>query len=236
MSPDRILVADRDLKAVRLVRVVLKSAGYAILAAHKGEQAIQMTAKEQPNLVILEVDLSDDITGLEVVRRIREFSDVPILILSARGESEDILRGFSTGADDYVTKPFDPKILVARVRAILRRCASKEISPAEIVCDHLVIDLAARRVTIDGNEIYLTETEYNLLVELARNRNRVMMHDQLLVAVWGPKFSSEIDYLRSYIHILRRKLESDPAQPKLIISRPGVGYMLVTAQNKTAGG
>ncbi len=236
MSPERILIADRELKMVRLVREVLKSAGYIVLAAHKGEQAVQMAAQEQPDLMILEVDLAGETNGLEATRRIRQFSDVPVLILSTRGESEDVLRGFSVGADDYVTKPFDPKILVARVRAILRRCQVKEPVPAEIVCDHLAIDLAARRVTLDGSEIYLTETEYNLLVELARHRNRVLMHDQLLDAVWGPKFRNEIDYLRSYIHILRRKLESDPAQPRLIISRPGVGYMLVTAQDRRAGG
>lgn len=236
MSPERILIADRELKMVRLVREVLKSAGYIVLAAHKGEQAVQMAAQEQPDLMILEVDLAGETNGLEATRRIRQFSDVPVLILSTRGESEDVLRGFSVGADDYVTKPLDPKILVARVRAILRRCQVKEPVPAEIVCDHLAIDLAARRVTLDGSEIYLTETEYNLLVELARHRNRVLMHDQLLDAVWGPKFRNEIDYLRSYIHILRRKLESDPAQPRLIISRPGVGYMLVTAQDRRAGG
>lgn len=236
MSPERILIADRELKMVRLVREVLKSAGYIVLAAHKGEQAVQMAAQEQPDLMILEVDLAGETNGLEATQRIRQFSDVPVLILSTRGESEDVLRGFSVGADDYITKPFDPKILVARVRAILRRCQVKEPVPAEIVCDHLAIDLAARRVTLDGSEIYLTETEYNLLVELARHRNRVLMHDQLLDAVWGPKFRNEIDYLRSYIHILRRKLESDPAQPRLIISRPGVGYMLVTAQDRRAGG
>jgi two-component system KDP operon response regulator KdpE len=236
MSPERILIADRELKMVRLVREVLKSAGYIVLVAHKAEQAVQMAAKEQPDLIILEVDLAGETNGFEVTRRIRQFSDVPVLILTTRGESEDVLHGFAVGADDYVTKPFDPKILVARVRAILRRCQAKEMSPAEIVCDHLAIDLAARRVTVDGSEIYLTETEYNLLVELARHRNRVLMHDQLLDAVWGPKFRNEIDYLRSYIHILRRKLESDPAQPRLIISRPGVGYMLVAAQDRRAGG
>lgn len=221
---------------VRLVSEVLKSAGYSVLAAHKGEQAVQMAAKEQPDLVILDVDLAGDVNGLEATRRMREFSDAPIIILSARGESEDVLRGFTAGADDYVSKPFDPKILVARVRAILKRCQSKASAPAQIICDRLIIDLAARRVTVDGSEVYLTETEYNLLVELARNRNRVLMHDQLLDAVWGSKFRNEVDYLRSYVHILRRKLESDPAQPRLIISRPGVGYMLVTAQDRTGRG
>lgn len=236
MSPDRILIADRELKMVRLVREVLQCAGYTVLAAHKGEQAVQMVAKEQPDFVILALDLAGEANGFEVIRRIRAFSDVPVLILSERSESEDVLQGFAVGADDYVTKPFDPKILVARVRAISKRCQCRDRAPAEITCDSLVIDLAARRVTIEGSEIYLTETEYNLLVELARHRNQVLMHDQLLDAVWGPKFRNEVDYLRSYIHILRRKLESDPAQPRLILSRPGVGYMLVTAQNKIARG
>ena len=173
--------------------------------------------------------------GFAVTRRVREFSDLPIVALSPSAESADILRAFDAGVDDYITRPFDPKILLARLRAVLKRSRGVIAVPVEIVCEPLVIDQAARRVTIDGTEVYLTETEYNLLLELARHRNQVLLHEQLLVAVWGANFRTEIDYLRSYIHILRRKLEANPAQPRLILSRPGVGYMLVTAPNPAVG-
>ncbi len=235
MSPDRILIVDKEPKSLTLTRQVLAAAGYTILAARKGEQAIQMAAKEQPALLLLEVCLPGPIDGFIVTRRVREFSDLPIIVLSSSAESEDILRAFDAGADDYITKPFDPKILLARLRAVLKRARGRVAAPAEIICDNLVINQAARRVTIDSAEIYLTETEYNLLLELARHRNQVLLHEQLLVAVWGANFRTEIDYLRSYIHILRRKLEPNPAQPRLILSRPGVGYMLVTAPTQAAG-
>lgn len=235
MTSDRILIVDRELKMVRLVCELLTGAGYVSQVVNKAEQAIQMTAKEQPALVILDVALGAEIDGFEIIRRIREFSDIPIIVLSSRGESEDILRGFAFGADDYVIKPFDPKILLARIRAVLKRCQNRVIEPADIVCNNLVINLAARRVTLDGVEIYLTETEYNLLFELARHRNQVLTHEHLLMAVWGIEFSNEVDYLRSYIHILRRKLQIDPSRPKLIISRSGVGYMLDTSQSNASG-
>ena len=234
MSPDRILIVDKEPKNITLVRQVLSAAGYIVLAARKGEQAIQMVAREQPALLLLETALPGALDGFTVARRVREFSDLPVVVLACSAESEDILRAFDAGVDDYITKPFDPRILLARLRAVLRRSRGNVSVPAEITCDNLVIDLAARRVTIDGAEIYLTETEYNLLLELARHRNQVLLHEQLLVAVWGAKFRTEIDYLRSYIHILRRKLEPNPAQPQLILSRPGVGYMLVTAPTKAA--
>jgi two-component system KDP operon response regulator KdpE len=235
MSPEPILVVDKEPKCLTLARQVLTAAGYTVLAARKGEQAIQMVAKEQPALLFLEICLPGPIDGCAVTRCVREFSDLPIIALSSSAESEDILRAFDAGVDDYITKPFDPKILLARLRAVLKRSRGSVVAPAQIICSNLVIDQAARRVSIDGAEIYLTETEYNLLLELARHRNQVLLHEQLLVAVWGAKFRTEIDYLRSYIHILRRKLEPDPTRPRLILSRPGVGYMLVTAPTQAAG-
>jgi two-component system KDP operon response regulator KdpE len=234
MSPDRILIVDKEPKTLTLLRQVLGAAGYIVLAARKGEQAIQMVAEEQPALLLLEICLPGPVDGFAVTRRVREFSDLPIIALSSSAESADILRAYDAGVDDYIAKPFDPRILLAHLRAVLKRARGSASTPAEIICDNLVIDQAARRVTIDGEEIYLTETEYNLLLELARHRNQVLLHEQLLVAVWGANFRTEIDYLRSYIHILRRKLEPNPAQPRLILSRPGVGYMLVTAPTQQA--
>lgn len=235
MAPELILIADREPKMLSLLRQVLSGAGYGVTAAAKGAQAVQIAATEQLTLVLLDAGLAGEVDGFEAARRIREFSDVPIVLLSYADGSEEALRAFTVGADDFITKPFDPRILLARVRAILKRCQGRVPAPAEIVCDDLVIDPAARRVTRGGAEIPLTDTEYHLLLELARHRDRVLVHDQLLDAVWGTEYRSEIGYLRSYIHILRRKLEDNPSQPRLIISRPGIGYMLMTVQTKDPG-
>jgi two-component system KDP operon response regulator KdpE len=225
---DKILIVDHDAKSVYLVTQILTSTGYIVITANKGDKAVQLAAVEQPDLLILEMQLPGDMDGLEVARRVRAFSDLPVIFLSACAESEDMLRGFDAGADDYITKPFDPKILLVRLRAVLNRSRGRTAAPAEIVCNNLVINQSARKVTLDGVEIYLTETEFNLLAELARHRNQVLLHEQLLGAVWGSEFHNEVDYLRSYIHILRRKLEYNPSQPKMIISRSGVGYMLIS--------
>jgi two-component system KDP operon response regulator KdpE len=235
MTHDRILIVDGVSKSVHLLRQILTGAGYAALVTNKGEQAIQIVAEEQPALVLTDSYLPGDIDGYALVRRIREFSDIPVIILSASAETGDILHGFEAGADDYISKPFDSKILLARVKAVLKRCAGDVATPVEIICDNLVINQASRQVTLNGLHIYLTETEYNLLLELARHHNKVMLHEQLLMAVWGPQFRNDVNYLRSYIHILRRKLESDPTQPQLIISRPGIGYMLVSNPAEGSG-
>ncbi len=163
------------------------------------------------------------------------FLTYPLSCFRPFDSPEDELRGFEAGADDYITKPFDSRVLLARIKAILNRSRGRESTPSDINCGYVQINLAARQVTSNGQPVYLTETEYNLLVELARHRNQVMLHEQLLMAVWGPKFSTEVDYLRSFIHILRRKLENNPSQPSFIISRPGIGYMLVAAAAEDQG-
>jgi two-component system, OmpR family, KDP operon response regulator KdpE len=235
MPPDRILIVDSESKSAYLLRQILSNAGFAVLVTNKGDRAIGMVADEQPVLVITETSLPGEINGFDLIRRIREFSEIPIIIVSTSAETEDILSGFAAGADEYITKPFETKILLARLKAVLNRSKGRLSAPAEIICNDLTIDQAARHVTLSGQQIYLTETEYNLLVELARHRNKVMLHEQLLLAVWGPKFSNEVDYLRSYIHMLRRKLEIDPSRPALIISRPGIGYMLVSTPPELPG-
>jgi len=204
------------------------------MLTNKGERAVQIAAEERPTLVLTESCLQGEINGFDLVRRIRKFSDIPVIILSTCAETADILRGFEAGADDYIAKPFDSKILLARIKAVSNRCRGNVAAPVEITCNNLIINQAARQVTLNGLQIYLTETEYNLLLELARHRNRVMLHEQLLMAVWGPRHCNEVDYLRSYIHMLRRKLENKPSQPTLIISRPGIGYMLVSAPSEVS--
>ena len=232
-NEQHILIVDDDPRLIRLIREVLSAAGYGVLASSGGEQAIETVAIEQPDLILLDIMLRD-IDGYHVARRIREFSDAPIIMLTAKVTEADKLTGFDAGADDYITKPFSSKELLARVRAVLKRAQKRASLPTpQILCGDLNIDLARRRVTIEEQEIYLTATEYNLLHELAIHVNQVLLHEQLLTAVWGPEYRSEMDYLRSYVHSLRKKLERNPANPELIINVTGVGYMLVTPDSKS---
>jgi two-component system KDP operon response regulator KdpE len=228
MDEQRILLVDDEPKLVRLVWEVLTATGFQVITTGSGREAIEKAAIEQPELILLDIVLADDIDGYEVARRVRAFSDVPIIMLTARAEESDLLLGFDVGVDDYITKPFSSKELLARVRAILKR-ANKDATDAaegEISCGELHIDLARRRVTRDGDNIHLTRTEYNLLHELAMHQNQVLLHDKLLSAVWGPEYRDDLDYLRAYVRYLRRKIERDPANPQYIITSPGVGYML----------
>jgi two-component system KDP operon response regulator KdpE len=228
----KILIVDDEPKLIHLVREILMATGYEVLAASRGDQAVKAAAVEQPDLILLDVQLSGRLNGYLVAEQIREFSDVPIIMLTIKSSQADLLRGFEVGADDYITKPFNAKELLARIRAVLKRTqgATQRRIEKELVCGHLRIDLLRRVVTIYEHEVHLTPTEYNLLCELARHANRVLIHEQLLSKVWGPEYRDEVDYLRSYVHCLRKKLEPDPANPQMIISSPGVGYMLVAPE------
>lgn len=232
MAKDRILICDSDIKIASLLRQILTDAGFEVLTAYKGGRAIQMVALEQPQLFLLEINLSGEIDGFEVIDRIRDFSDIPVIVLSSRSSPDDILNGYDRGIDDYVTKPFNARILLARIKAVLKRVQTFPAlgTESEIFVNDLVINLQRREVLKGGIQVHLTQTEYNLLVELVKHSNQVLLHEQLLSAVWGDQFQNEVDYLRSYIHILRRKLECNPAQPRILISKPGVGYMLVSDQ------
>lgn len=235
MSEARILIVDDEPKLVRLVHEILTATGYDVLAANNGTHALEMIAVEQPDLILLDLILPNNMDGYEVARRVREFSDVPIIMLTAKVREADILRGFEMGADDYITKPFSAKQLLARMRAVLKRVKG-EVSASvesEINLGDLKIDLARRRVSLAGREIRLTPTEYSLLHELATHCNQVMLHEQLLATIWGSEYRNDLDYLRAYIHYLRQKLEVDPSNPKIILSSPGVGYMLASPE-KTA--
>jgi len=224
---EKILAVDDEPRVVRLVTEVLGAMGYQIIAASNGEAAIEMAALEQPDLVLLDVRLPHGLDGYEVCRRIREFSDVAVIMLTAKAMENDVLCGFDAGADDYLTKPFSAKELVARVKAVLRRTRQPEARvTATFSCGELAINFARHTVNVRDEEISLTRTEYALLRQLALNPNRVMLHQDLLTEVWGPEYRDDIDYLRAYIRYLRRKLESDPSNPQYIITSPGVGYML----------
>lgn len=234
MALGRILVVDDEPKLIRLVHEILLATGFDVLAASSGDQAVQMVALEQPDLVIMDIVLLGGQDGYETTRNIREFSDVPIIMLTIKSKEADLLSGFEAGADDYLTKPFSSKELLARIRAVLKRSqrdGGKNLG-TEIICGDLRIDLLRRVVTIREREIHLTPTEYNVLNELARHCDQVLLHEQILTAVWGPEYVNDVDYLRSYIHCLRKKLEPDPANPKLILSNPGIGYMLVQLERE----
>jgi two-component system KDP operon response regulator KdpE len=234
MNKSRILVVDDDPRLVRLVWEVLTAAGYEVIANSNGEHAVERVAIEQPDLVLLDIILAAGMDGYQVARRVREFSAVPIIMLTAKVTETDMLTGFEAGADDYITKPFSSKELLVRVRAVLKRSQGAAPLPggAKIVCGDMVIELARRRVAIAGREIHLTATEYNLLHELATHCNQVLLHEQLLTSIWGPEYRNDVDYLRSYVHLLRKKLEVDPANPKMLVSAPGVGYMLAVPEKE----
>jgi two-component system KDP operon response regulator KdpE len=230
MSLGRILIVDDEPKLIHLVREILQATGFEALASSSGNPALEMVAMEQPELVILDITLFGSMDGFEVARRIREFSEVPIIMLTARINEADKLRGFEVGVDDYITKPFSSKELLARIRAVLKRTRGAQQLPgieSMLECGSLKIDLLRRTVSIDDRTVHLTPTEYKLLHELTINNNKVMLHEQLLTAVWGEEYRNDVDYLRSYIHYLRKKLESDPANPRMIVNCQGVGYMLV---------
>jgi two-component system KDP operon response regulator KdpE len=225
---DCILVVDDEPRLLRLVREVLQAVSYRVVAAGDGNTALEMVAIEQPDLILLDILLPGEMDGYEVCRRVREFSHVPVIMLTAKARESDRLRGFEVGADDYLTKPFSSKELIARVRAVLRRSKHPEEVRADagFVCGELSINFAQRRASVGGQDVALTATEYALLRELALNANCVLLHQQLLSAVWGPEYVNDIDYLRAYVRYLRRKIEPDPSEPRYILTTPGVGYML----------
>ena len=224
---ERMLVVEDEVRVVRLVREVLRAVGYEVTATASGEAAIERVALEVPDLVLLDLMLPEGPDGYEVCRRLREFSEVPVIMLTARALDTDVLRGFEVGADDYLTKPFNAKELVARVKAVLRRShRPEEMVTAPRVCGELEIDFARHVVKVRGGAVALTRTEFALLRELALNADRVMTHQDLLTRVWGLEYRDDVDYLWAYVRYLRRKLEAEPSNPRYILTSPGVGYML----------
>jgi two-component system KDP operon response regulator KdpE len=220
-----VLVVDDDQRMRRLLRLNLEKDGYRVVTAEDGPTGLESAELEPPDLILLDV-MMPEMDGFTVLQRLREFSDVPVVLLTAKGEEQDKVRGLDLGADDYLTKPFGPAELLARVRANLRRRQPGEVTPATITIDDLVINLARRRVIRGDQEIRLTPTEYKLLYELATHAGKVLLHSDLLARVWGPEYRDEVDYLWTYVRYLRNKLEPDPAHPRYILSEPGVGYYL----------
>jgi len=221
-----ILVVDDEAHVVRLVKANLEPSGYRILTATDGEQALRAVQGESPDLVILDIMLPK-MDGYEVCRRIREFSPVPVIMLTARSAEVDLVHGFEVGADDYLTKPFAANELLVRVRAVLRRSKWPEevLARQGFKAGPIEIDFAGHKVAVDGQPVKLSPTEYRLLAYLASNAGRVILHRELLRAVWGPEYGDESEYLRVYIRYLRQKLEPDPANPRYLLTQPGAGYV-----------
>ena len=217
----RILVLDDEPQILRALRVILRDAGFEAVTASTGEEALDRAAVKPPQAAIVDLMLPD-LDGVEVTRRLREWSEMPIIVLSAVGEEDRKVEALAAGADDYVTKPFGPRELVARLQAALRRAQPEGAEPV-ILADGLEIDLAGRTVRRDGQPVHLTPTEFGLLRELARNRGRLLTHRALLVAVWGVEYEDDFQVLRAHIANLRRKIEPEDG-PKYVLTDPGVGY------------
>jgi len=223
-----ILVVDDEERMARFIRLNLEHDGFQVVEAYRGMQAMNAYRDSLPDLILLDVMLPD-IDGFEVLGMIREISTVPVIMLTAKGEEDDRVKGLELGADDYITKPFSPRELVSRVRAVLRRVepASSE-SPDVIQVDtKLKLDFSKREIWLNGEIVKLRPTEYRLLYHLAKNAGWVLTYDQLLSRVWGYEYRDEPHYVRLYINYLRQKLEDDPSNPKYILTERGVGYRFV---------
>jgi two-component system KDP operon response regulator KdpE len=218
----RVLICDDEPQVLRALKIVLGDAGFEVVQASNASEALDRAAVRPPEAAIIDLVLPDQ-DGVEVCRRLREWSDMPILVLSAIGDEQEKVRALEAGADDYVTKPFASRELVARLEAALRRVGSRSDEPV-ITIEGLEIDFASRTVRDDGNEIHLTPIEYDLLRVLLRNRGRLMTHRALLSEVWGPAYESDTPTLRTHIANLRRKIERDGKRRRLIRTDPGVGY------------
>jgi two-component system KDP operon response regulator KdpE len=223
----RVLVIDDEAAILRALRINLSARDYDVTTASDGTSGLAAMARQRPDVVILDLGLPD-MEGTEVIRGIRGWSSVPIIVLSAHEQELQKVQALDAGADDYVTKPFGMNELLARLRAAIRRAVPGVDEPV-IVTAEFTIDLAAKRVTLtDGHDVRLTPTEWQLLEVLARNGGRLVTGRQLLQDVWGPTYGTETNYLRVYVAQLRRKLEPNPAQPRYLITEPGVGYRFVT--------
>jgi len=218
----RVLVVDDEPQIVRALRINLRARGYEVDAAPDGRTALDLAARRHPDVIVLDLGLPD-MEGAEVIAGLRGWTNVPIIVLTARHASEEKVETLDVGADDYVTKPFGMDELLARLRAAVRRAAPPEES-AVITTADFTVDLAAKKASRDGRDVRLTPTEWHVLEVLVRNAGRLVSQQQLLREVWGPSYANETGYLRVYLAQLRRKLEADPSHPTHLITEPGMGY------------
>jgi len=226
-----VLIVDDEPRILRFVRAELESDGYRVLVATSGRQAIDLHEAERPALVILDL-IMPDMDGFDVLRRLRVAARTPVIVLTARASDIDKIRGLDLGADDYLTKPFNPEELAARIRAVLRRTrATGAIEPLNrFVTGDVEVDMDRRRVSVAGEDVSLSPTEWQLLANLISNAGRVILHEDLLGMTWGPEYRNDLQYLRVWVSRLRRKLGERPGRPSLIRTVPGVGYIIREAE------
>ncbi|RLC94512.1 MAG: DNA-binding response regulator [Chloroflexi bacterium] len=224
-SNKTILVVDDEAKMIEFIKMNLELEGFHVISASDGYEALEKAVDGLPDLVLLDI-MMPDMDGFETLRRLREVSGVPVIFLSVKGEEFDRVRGLDLGADDYVTKPFSPRELVSRIRAVLRRTEGKAAATRSevVVDDDLTINFDQRKVIVRGQEVRLRPTEYRLLYELVSNAGRLLTHETLLSRVWGPEYRDEDHYVRLYVTYLRQKIEKDPKKPEYILSERGLGY------------
>jgi len=229
MTQDKgvILLIEDEPQMQRFLRIVLQGQGYDFIEAQTGQEGLVQAATRSPDIILLDLGLPD-IDGLEVTRRLREWSDIPIIVLSAREQEQDKIKALDAGADDYLTKPFGAGELLARIRVAIRHKVMRQSTTGEpvFILDNLRVDMSRRQAFLNEQEVHLTPIEYKLLTILIQNAGKVVTHSQLLKEVWGPSYTKETQYLRVYMTQLRHKLELDPARPRFLINEPGIGYRL----------
>jgi DNA-binding response OmpR family regulator len=228
-----ILVVDDEKRIVRFIRLNLEQDGFKVISAFNGTEALEQVRRNLPNLVLLDV-MMPDIDGFDVLKKIRLASSVPVIMLTAKGEEDDRIKGLELGADDYITKPFSPRELVSRVKAVLRRTEAFSGDPTNVIeiDDWLKFDFNRRKIWVGGELVQLRPTEYRLLYHLVQNAGWVVTHDQLLIKVWGYEYRDEPHYVRLYINYLRKKIEKDPSNPEYILTERGVGYRFVDYRHR----
>jgi DNA-binding response OmpR family regulator len=232
----RILVVDDEPRMIGFIRMNLELEGHQVVEAHNGLEALEMVRTQLPDVILLDV-MMPEMDGFETLRMLREFSSTPVIMLTAKGDENDKVYGLELGADDYVTKPFGPRELSSRIKAVLRRAEMPSTSPDDAVLkidDHLSVDFNQREVIVEGKHIKLRPTEYRLLYHLIENAGWTVPHDQLLAKVWGYEYRDEAHYVRLYVNYLREKIEEDPSNPKYILTERGVGYRFVNFRRGTS--
>ncbi len=227
-----ILVVDDEPRMIGFIRMNLELEDYQVIEAHNGLEALDALRTQLPDLVLLDV-MMPDLDGFETLRMLREFSDIPVIMLTAKGEENDKVLGLELGADDYITKPFGPRELSSRIKAIFRRLEKPSTDEAVLrVDDRLSVDFNQRQVIVDGAAVKLRPTEYRLLYHLIRNAGWTVPHDQILQKVWGYEYRDEAHYVRLYVNYLREKIEEDPSNPRYIITERGVGYRFINFRDQ----
>jgi DNA-binding response OmpR family regulator len=220
-----VLAVDDEAGILRLIKLELSTQGFRVVTAGGGEEALRVAEEQRPDIALLDI-VMPEMTGLEVMRRLRERSSIPVILLTAKGSESDKVRGLELGADDYLAKPFSPDELSARVRAVLRRSVGSSSAENIVHVGSVEVDLNRRLVKRSGKIVTLTRTEWMLLQHLAANVGKIMLNAELLSKVWGPEYRDDLQYLRVWVSRLRRKLEEDPSKPRLIKTFQGIGYML----------